>query len=64
MNHWSPPVAPNPNTSSFVNAVNVLVGRARVCRCIRGRMPTMVAVDMFQSGGLFEAVRQLNKDLN
>jgi hypothetical protein len=64
MNHWSPPVAPNPNTSSFVNAVNVLVGRARVCRFIRGRMPTMVAVDMFQSGGLFEAVRQLNKDLN
>lgn len=63
MNHWSPPVAPKPATSSFVNAANVLVGRARTCRFIRGRAPTLIAVDMFQSGGLFEAVRQLNADL-
>ena len=64
MNHWSPPVAPKPATSSFVNATNVLVGRAHVCRLIRGRMPTLIAVDMFQSGGLFEAVRRLNAELN
>jgi hypothetical protein len=64
MNHWSPPVAPKPATSSFVNAANVLVGRAHVCRFIRGRMPTLIAVDMFQSGGLFEAVRRLNAELN
>ena len=64
MNHWSPPVAPKPATSSFVNATNVLVGRAHVCRFIRGRMPTLIAVDMFQSGGLFEAVRRLNAELN
>jgi hypothetical protein len=64
MNHWSPPVAPSPSTSSFVNATNVLVGRAHVCRFIRGRMPTLIAVDMFQSGGLFEAVRRLNAELN
>jgi hypothetical protein len=64
MNHWSPPVAPSPTTSASVNATNVLVGRARVCRFLRHRAPTLIAVDMFQSGGLFEAVRQLNADLN
>jgi hypothetical protein len=64
MNHWSPPVAPSPATSAVVNATDTLVGRAHVCRFIRGRMPTLVAVDMFQSGGLFEAVRRLNAELN
>jgi hypothetical protein len=60
MNHWSPPVAPSPATSAVVNATQTLVGRASACRFVRGRWPTLIAVDMFQSGGLFEAVRQLN----
>jgi hypothetical protein len=60
MNHWSPPVAPSPATSAVVNATQTLVKRAQVCRLVRGKWPTLVAVDMFQSGGLFEAVRQLN----
>jgi hypothetical protein len=30
---------------------------------VRGRWPTLIAVDMFQSGGLFEAVRQLNSEI-
>jgi hypothetical protein len=63
LNHWSPPVAPSPATSAIVNATQTLVGRARVCRFVRGRWPTLVAVDMFQSGGLFEAVRQLNAEI-
>jgi len=62
MNHWSPPVAPSPATSAVVNATQTLVRRARVCRFVRGKWPTLVAVDMFQSGGLFEAVRQLNAE--
>ena len=62
LNHWSPPVAPSPATSAVVNATDTLVRRARVCRFVRGRWPTLVAVDMFQSGGLFEAVRQLNAE--
>jgi hypothetical protein len=33
-----------------------------VCRFVRGKWPTLVAVDMFQSGGLFAAVRQLNAE--
>ncbi len=60
MNHWSPPVAPSPSGSAVVNAADTIVGRANVCRFIRGRWPTLIAVDMFQSGGLFEAVRRLN----
>jgi hypothetical protein len=60
MNHWSPPVAPTPATSALVNATDVLVGRALACRALRGLMPTIVAVDMFESGGLFDAVRRLN----
>ncbi|MBN1527893.1 MAG: hypothetical protein JW895_02465 [Thermoleophilaceae bacterium] len=60
MNHWSPPFAPTPAGSAAVNATDVLVGRARTCKRIRGLMPTIVAVDMFQSGGLFQAVRRLN----
>jgi hypothetical protein len=63
LNHWSPPVAPNPATSAVVNATDTLVGRAKVCRFLRGRWPTLVAVDMFQSGGLFEAVRRLNAEI-
>jgi hypothetical protein len=63
MNHWSPPVAPSPATSATVNATDTLVRRARVCRFVRGRWPTLIAVDMFQSGGLFEAVRQLNSEI-
>ncbi|MEA2333470.1 MAG: hypothetical protein QOH58_3608 [Thermoleophilaceae bacterium] len=60
LNHWSPPVAPNPAVSAVVNAAGTLEGRAKACRALRGRMPTLVAVDMFQSGGLFEAVHRLN----
>jgi hypothetical protein len=63
LNHWSPPFAPSPATSATVNATDTLTGRANVCRFVRGRMPTLVAVDMFQSGGLFEAVRRLNASL-
>lgn len=60
MNHWSPPVAPTPAGSAVVNAAEVLVGRAEACRAARGLLPTIVAVDMFPSGGLLEAVRWLN----
>jgi hypothetical protein len=63
MNHWSPPFAPTPSGSESVNATDVLVGRARACRAARGKMPNLVAVDQFRSGGLFEAVRQLNADV-
>ena len=60
MNHWSPPLAPNPATSAAVNAADVIEGRAQTCARVRGKLPTIVAVDMFPAGGLLEAVRRLN----
>jgi hypothetical protein len=60
LNHWSPPAAPTPATSAIVNAKETLIGRSNACRFVRGRWPTLIAVDMFQSGGLFQAVRHLN----
>ena len=60
MNHWSPPFAPNPATSAVVNAVATIVGRARTCRAVRGKLPTVIAADMVQAGGLVQAVRRLN----
>jgi hypothetical protein len=61
MNHWSPPLAPDPVVSSSVNAADVLVGRAQSCAAARGKLPNLVAVDWFTSGGLFDAVRRLNE---
>lgn len=59
-NHWSPTFAPKAATSAQVNATNTIVGRALRCRKIRKKTPTIVAVDMFRSGGLFAAVKKLN----
>jgi hypothetical protein len=63
MNHWSPPTPrpqPDPVADAQVNATDVLVGRARACQAARGLLPTIIAVDQYRSGGLFDAVRQLN----
>lgn len=61
MNHWSPPVAPTPATSAVVNATDTIVGRASTCAYVRGAIPNIVAVDLFQSGGLLQAVAELNR---
>jgi hypothetical protein len=63
MNHWSPSTPrpqPDPVADAQVNATAVLVGRARACQAARGLLPTIVAVDQYRTGGLFDAVRQLN----
>jgi len=60
MNHWAPTFAPTPAGSEIVNATAALVGRAKECKSVRGKLPNLVAVDMFKSGGLFAAVKQLN----
>ena len=64
MNHWSPPTAPaepDLEASAEVNARDVLVGRALECAEIRGRLPSVIAVDQFTAGGLLGAVRELNR---
>ena len=64
MNHWSPstaPAEPNLAQSAEVNAFDVILGRARTCAEIRGRIPTLVAVDQFTAGDVLGAVRELNR---
>lgn len=63
MNHWSPPTAPpvpDLEKSGEVNARNVIVGRARKCADVRGRMPSIIAADQVTAGDLIGAVRDLN----
>ena len=64
MNHWSPSTAlptPDPAQSAAVNATDVIVGRATKCAELRGRYPNLIAADQITYGGLFDAVRQLNR---
>jgi hypothetical protein len=60
LNHWSPPLAPDPATSARVNAADVLVGRAATCARVRGALPNLIAVDWYTAGDLFRAVAILN----
>ena len=60
LNHWSPPLAPTPAVSAAVNAADVIVGRARTCAFVRGKLPNLVAVDWFTAGAVVDAVRRLN----
>ena len=64
MNHWSPPTPPakpDPDASAAVNAASVIEGRAKECAKLRGRLPSIIAVDQFTYGGLLKAVHRLNK---
>lgn len=64
MNHWSPSIAPqvpDPAASGAVNATDVILGRASACADVRGRYPNIIAVDQVGYGGLFDAVKQLNR---
>jgi hypothetical protein len=63
MNHWSPPTPPAQTdfaNEEAVNAKDVILGRARECEALRGRLPSIIAVDQFAIGGLFAAVKELN----
>lgn len=64
MNHWSPstpPAQPDPAASAAVNAEDVILGRARECERIRGRLPSIIAADQVGYGGLLAAVDELNE---
>ena len=63
MNHWSPPTAPpkpDLEKSAVVNARSVIVGRAKKCAEVRGRLPSIIAADQITAGDLLGAVRDLN----
>jgi hypothetical protein len=63
VNHWSPstaPPEPDPAASAAVNAADVILGRARECERLRGRLPSIIAADQVTYGGLLAAIRTLN----
>ena len=61
MNHWiNTDPTPRPSDAARVNTVPVLTGRARECEQIRGRQPTLLAVDFTQEGDLYGAADVLN----
>lgn len=60
MNHWVAKVLPTVEWSSQANVRQVIVDRARRCAKLHGRLPTIVAVDHYDVGDLFGAVRELN----
>jgi uncharacterized repeat protein (TIGR01451 family) len=66
MNHWVSgglpltPLAPDPALAAIVNSREVLVNRARACQAVRGKLPTILAVDFFGIGDVVGAARELN----
>jgi hypothetical protein len=57
-NHWITPASFR--ASREVNAFSFLDGRARRCERERGRIPNLIAVDFYETGGLFRVTRSLN----
>ena len=58
-NHWVTPA--NPRAARRVNAEDVLRERIEQCHRVRGRGPTMVAVDFAERGDVVKVVRALNR---
>ncbi|MCO4764223.1 MAG: hypothetical protein KC502_22110 [Myxococcales bacterium] len=60
MNHWVASVLPDVTWSTKANDKAVILKRAKRCGDKHGRLPTLIAVDHYDIGGLFEAVDELN----
>lgn len=60
MNHWAPSFPADAAIAARVNARDVLVSRARTCAQVRGKLPTLIAVDMVGSGDVVGAAAELN----
>lgn len=62
MNNWVDTTpAPKPSNAKIVNDYEALLARARQCQASRGKLPNLVAVDFYRTGGLIRAVRELNE---
>jgi hypothetical protein len=61
VNHWitTDPV-PRPSNASAVNAREPLLRRAQGCERIRDHVPSLLAVDFYRRGDLFDVVDTLN----
>lgn len=62
VNHWvnTPIDTPSEDGAKEVNAFDVLYGRATQCQREAGQLPNFLAVDFYDHGDLFAAVRALN----
>ncbi len=61
VNHWiTTAPAPRPSDAAAVNALGVLLERARRCEQVRGRRANVLAVDFYRTGALLRAARVLN----
>ena len=62
MNHWmlGSAVTPLQSVAEVVNTKAALVNRARACERLRGKLPTILAVDFFGTGDVVGAARALN----
>lgn len=62
VNHWVSSVLDTPSQADakIVNVFDVLYGRASQCQKETGQLPNFVAVDFYDRGDLFAAVRALN----
>jgi hypothetical protein len=58
LNHWLSP--PYRGRAAAANSHAVLGAHAGACRTAAGRQPTLVAVDFYDVGALFDEVRALN----
>lgn len=59
VNHWLGPL-PTEEAAAEVNATDVLGARVASCAAEAGRLPTLVAVDHYELGDLFDVVDGLN----
>jgi len=62
VNHWVSSVIDTPSQADakIVNVFEVLYGRASQCQKETGQLPNFLAVDFYDRGDLFAAVRALN----
>ncbi|HMJ35103.1 MAG TPA: hypothetical protein VK501_14425 [Baekduia sp.] len=61
INNWiTTDPLPRPDNAQKVNAYRPLLARARECRRLRHRTPTLLAVDFYRRGDLFRVVDALN----
>lgn len=61
MNHWitTSPV-PRPSDAARINAREALLARVAECERVRGRLPSLLAVNFYLEGDLFAVVDELN----
>jgi MFS family permease len=61
VNHWiNTDPLPRPSNAATVNAYRPLLNRARVCQRTRGQRLSLLAVDFYTRGDLFDVVDTLN----